>query len=518
MNDEQQERAPEHATTDLPLQAQLMGSLALVLVLSAIAGVIGYATFDSSSLENSARAKSTMYASNLTQQVYGAVAMGDVAAAEEAIAPLVTDRNVYGVAVYAPGGRRLAGHGNFPASLAAGEEVKLADDRVLLTLRDVPVGYGSPGRLYLALSTEHIVSARFRAAQFPAMTTAVVLLFSILLALAHSFSVMMSEVVRMFEERRQMERTEKQRLEKLVSERTHELERGREQYRLVVEGTQAIPFALDVEDGHFEYIGPQGPQRLGFSEDTWKQIGFLDRLMPRDRNGAVRSKIDDSKSGNFEIEATVLTQDEKRVDLRWVASCEQSENTGQHKVLRGMMLDVTDQRRLENELAQAQKLESVGRLAAGVAHEINTPVQFVSDSVQLRARGHGRPLGDRRQVPRAAQRHAKRGQPRRERGGRGQGGGRSRGRRRSRLHPRERAGGARSRARRPRARGGHRAVDEGIRASGSQGDGAVRSQPGHPEHAGDRLQRIQIRRGRRDSRSATCRWSTAMPARSTRWC
>jgi C4-dicarboxylate-specific signal transduction histidine kinase len=35
---------------------------------------------------------------------------------------------------------------------------------------------------------------------------------------------------------------------------------------------------------------------------------------------------------------------------------------------------------LEAELRQAQKLESVGRLASGIAHEINTPLQFVTDS------------------------------------------------------------------------------------------------------------------------------------------
>lgn len=46
-------------------------------------------------------------------------------------------------------------------------------------------------------------------------------------------------------------------------------------------------------------------------------------------------------------------------------------------------LDVTARRQLERQLAQAQKLESIGFLAAGVAHEINTPIQYVGDNVRF---------------------------------------------------------------------------------------------------------------------------------------
>jgi signal transduction histidine kinase len=45
--------------------------------------------------------------------------------------------------------------------------------------------------------------------------------------------------------------------------------------------------------------------------------------------------------------------------------------------------DITQEVEMERQLNQAQKLEAVGSLAAGIAHEINTPIQFVGDNVRF---------------------------------------------------------------------------------------------------------------------------------------
>jgi two-component system, NtrC family, sensor kinase len=59
------------------------------------------------------------------------------------------------------------------------------------------------------------------------------------------------------------------------------------------------------------------------------------------------------------------------------------------KVLQATVRDITERKRLEIELRQSQKMESIGQLAAGIAHEINTPAQFVSDNLTFLEKGCG---------------------------------------------------------------------------------------------------------------------------------
>ena len=60
-----------------------------------------------------------------------------------------------------------------------------------------------------------------------------------------------------------------------------------------------------------------------------------------------------------------------------------TDNNGNPTHFLAFQEDVTEKRHMEGQLRQSQKLEAIGQLAAGIAHEINTPIQFIGDNTRF---------------------------------------------------------------------------------------------------------------------------------------
>ncbi|HEY0484955.1 MAG TPA: PAS domain-containing sensor histidine kinase [Mycobacteriales bacterium] len=84
------------------------------------------------------------------------------------------------------------------------------------------------------------------------------------------------------------------------------------------------------------------------------------------------------------VDCTVTTLDGTAVPAELALSClDRDGQIGCHVL--GVVTDLRERQRREVELRHDQKLESLGRLSAGIAHEINTPIQFVGDNTRFLA-------------------------------------------------------------------------------------------------------------------------------------
>ena len=173
-----------------------------------------------------------------------------------------------------------------------------------------------------------------------------------------------------------------------VEARTKELHANQQQYRLLLETANAIPWEYEVSAARCSYMGPQADKLFGYASDTWAKPGFLASIvLPADqeRFDADFESVFDSSIEHLELEHRFVTADARTVALRsYVKVAHQQSGV----TLRVLSFDITERQQLEVELASAQKLESIGRLAAGVAHQINTPIQFISDSLTFIGDSH----------------------------------------------------------------------------------------------------------------------------------
>lgn len=162
-----------------------------------------------------------------------------------------------------------------------------------------------------------------------------------------------------------------------------------------------------------------GSQQLGWSTETHRILGMpigesstraeamVNFVHPDDRDAVRRmSEAAIANDTPYDIEHRIVRSDGA---VRWVHTRADVVHNEAGTPLRmvGTIQDVTDRRLLEDQLRQAQKLEAIGRLAGGIAHDLNNAltaiVGYTELSLDALADGHpARP--DVQEIRRAAER------------------------------------------------------------------------------------------------------------------
>jgi PAS domain S-box-containing protein len=168
------------------------------------------------------------------------------------------------------------------------------------------------------------------------------------------------------------------------------LQESRKQYQDLVEGTSDLITRVD-KDGRLLFVNHAAREIFGLAEEDCIGRRAFEFIHPEDRAATMAAFAEWLKD-----DASVFSHENRQVGIAgqvhlmaWSIRAEYDE-AGHFKGFAGTARDVTEPRRveeerarLEHQLHQAQKMESVGQLAGGVAHDFNNMLGVILGHAEL---------------------------------------------------------------------------------------------------------------------------------------